>query len=636
MAVSGSITFPPVLHNITPDRVAFCYRQGDADSLEVAQYYCEKRLVPAQNLIALPCTDDNKITQAEMEATIETPLIEALQDLGNEFTSSGLNEIWVIILGYNIPHIYEVIGPDPYIDDNDQYAIASRLHRLGKTVDFKHENHTYDRRSTFFKYFDAEDSQELYITAVIDGPTVAAAKKLIDRALDVDNQTFVTGAIYLDPYGMKNTQAQLDYEADILDFYNNSSPNLGLDVEITVDNPVPMMSEDPYFPGPVGQPYQDPLIDFLKQDSFYWGWFIPEFSQDLFLNQNERRVFLYNADYNSADDIAAPLDVFSSNPWVNLAINVEPGYACCAGAVASPDENAYLRPRPFFETLHRGATIGEAFLYSSRFVDWRIVLIGDPLTVVNFPNEIPNELDPTFELIDNNEVIRRVKLSLEKALGYGARQERLTNELLITATQSRNFAEALNLFYTLNHWSRQKNFIAHKNLFSNAVSAWLTYILQTEGLTLSQWLDEQNEKISFHLNEVITSIASSSIDSEYIYEQGHWIYDFEYNHEILTLENIHFELEVSLDSTFTDIVASLATLTSIVGWKYESEADVFVQFPTVGFPSNFSGRRIRFDSPSANFLRRTEEYYVRWRALRDTGIPLTDYFVDSNLFLVSH
>ncbi len=632
MPISGSSQFPPVLHNITPERVVFCYRLGDADSLEVAQYYANQRSVPSSNLIALPCSNENQITQSEYVSTIETPLITALTALGDEFTSGGQSEIWVIILGYNIPHIY-ALDADPY---GEPLAIASRLHRLGNSIDLKRDNFTFDRRDLFFRFFDTDDAAELYITAVIDGPTKEVAMALIDRSIDVDNQTFVTGKMYIDPYGKKDTADQLEYEDDILDFVLNSSSGTGLDIALTVDNPVNPLADDPYFGGQIGNPYQDPLIDFLQNDSFYWGWFVPEFSHSLFLNQNERRVFLYNADDDGADDIAAPLDFQSSNPWVNLAINVEPGYAATAGAVSAPTEDSYLRPRPFFEALHRGATIGEAFLFSSKHVDWKMVLIGDPLMVVNFPVDLPAELDQNFSLLPNDEAILRIKEALEESIGYGARQSRLTQDQLNKNLASSNFAEELNLLFHLTNWHSQKDITTHQDILSNPVSAWLTYILQTNNQTLPQWLFARNQKISSDLNSVVESISSSSVDTEFIFPQGHWIFDFVYTHSINTFENIHFVLQVSETADFTELVVDVSTLNSVSGWKYESEQFIFVQLSESGFPSNFSGRRLRFDSTPEHRLRKTEEYFVRWRAFRANGSPLDDYVVASSPMLVSH
>ena len=88
------------------------------------------------------------------------------------------------------------------------------------------------------------------------------------------------------------------------------------------------------------------------------------------------------------------------------------------------------------------------------------------------------------------------------------------------------------------------------------------------------------------------------------------------------MEDIHFELVVATDPAFdtADILFTLTTLSSTVGWSYEGQPFVFVQFPSSGFPSNFSGRRVKFVAQEAQHLRLTEIYYVRWTAVNSSGV----------------
>ncbi len=627
MALSGDLRFSPILHNITPERVVFCYRANDPASLDVAQHYCTVRGVPAANLISLPCSTDNIISENEYISTIEDPIRAALASLGNEFTSGGQKEIWVIVLGHRVPHAYRTTE-DPYLDSF--IAVASALHRVGFVREFKSPNHTFNRVN--FKFFDATDAAELYITAVLDGPDAQTVKKMIDRSLDVDNQVFVTGKIYIDPYGNKDTSDQLDYEQDLIEFRELEIPNLGLDFVSTVDATIP--DQDPYI-DPIGFPYIDPTVAALDNDSFYWGWFVPEFSHSLFLDQNERRVFLYNADDDGADNLAEDIDESGANPWVNLAINVEPGYAATAGAVSAPGEDAYLRPRPFFNTLHQGATIGEAFLFASRFVSWKTVLIGDPLMVVNFPVELPTEQDINTTTIPQDESIILVQGSIEEALAWGMRQSRLTQDLLDKVVSSANLSEEIELLYSLNKWRTLKNDTVQFNTFSRAAESWVSFIIKTTSLTVNQWLTLRGEKISFFFSELLKTTTASAIDSSLIHPEGEWSFTFTYTHPEQTLENVNFRLHLSRTRDFKVLEKELFSEDSISGWKYESEPYIFVQMPPNGFPSNFSGRRVRFVSPANHRLRRTEAFYVRWRAFGEDGNAIGDFVVDPNLLLIA-
>lgn len=633
---SGSSFFPSTLHNITPERVVFVYNNNVAGSRDVALAYQQARELPDDNLIDLNITApipgetgldaETPLSYADFTGQIEDPLRSALSELGVGFDSSGIGDgsIWVIILGFGIPTSFLDV-------DGTTIAVASALHRLGKSnSDRKSPNHTFNRAGDF-KFFDEEDASEVLITAIIDGPTSESAIALINRSVDVDNQTFISGEIFVDPYGLKETEDQIEFQSDILDFISNEAPNLGMPVNSTVD---------------IDNPYLEPTVASFFKDSFYWGWFNPTYSKNLFFNQNQRRVFLYNADDRSASNIhyydsdrATAFDVNGSDLWCNVAVNIDPGYASCAGSVDEVGEDAYLIPRPFFESLHRGATLGEAFLFASKFVNWKTVLIGDPLMVVNFPSDLPSSQDTSNTTISNKEAIIRIKNSYEESIAWANRQSRLTSSILETIVDSTNLSEEVYLLEAVNKLNNLKSEINQINLMAPAIDGWLSFILKTTRMNLEEWLDSNNENITHFLNEVIRTVASTSVAVTYEYPEGEWEYIFVYNHILLTFENVHFNLQIAADEYFSDIVVDVSTLLDIEGWKYEREKFSFVQMPDSGFPSNFSGRRIKFISPSDNYLNRTELYYVRWRALDEDGVrvfPISDsYQVDSNPIIIA-
>ena len=122
--------------------------------------------------------------------------------------------------------------------------------------------------------------------------------------------------------------------------------------------------------------------------------------------------------------------------------------------------------------------------------------------------------------------------------------------------------------------------------------------------------------------EVIQESGVALVPESSILEQGYWEFTFTFVHQELTLENIFFELEVARNQTFDSgsILVDVSSLTDVTGWKYEGQPFLFIQMPESGFPSNFSGRRVRFTSPEVNFLRSTEVYFVRWTAVDSSGI----------------
>lgn len=597
-----------VLHNITADNVVFCYRDADVDSMAVALAYRVARGLPITHLIPLPCSDNTVITRQEYIDTIETPLLAAIQNL-NSLDSAHGNSIWVIILGYHVPVAY-------YDDGYSLKAVASRLHRLGFAEESEYPNYTYDRKT--FQYFNSTDAESLYITAVINAPTKELAIELISRSIDVDNQNYITGKVYVDPYGLRSTTDQIQYELDILDFVSKTLPDLGLS-SISTTRPLDG---------------SDPLTQAFRNDSFYWGWFTPRFSPSLFLDQSERRVFLYNADNDSASTITSELDPDGSDPWCTLAINIDPGYAACAGAVDTPGETAYLRPRPFFEALQRGASLGESFLFASPVVDWKIILVGDPLMVVNFPTDIPSDPDEQT-IFSNNEGIKRTKDILETAIAYGRRQARLAQELLNTVVLSEDLEFENSMLYEVNSWANQRSIVAVNNLYALPVYDFLRFIKQSTNLTFSQWLVSVDEKTTTYMRDLLRQgIPTDPIGDSYIHSEGSWMFDFVYVHPRQTRENIFFRLQASRYSDFSNLVIDISSQTDITGWKYEVEPGVFTQIIASGFPSNFSGRRVRYIAPEDNYLQTTEIYHVRWMAIDINSVPITDWAEASELLII--
>lgn len=615
------------VHNLRPEDVVFVYNINVSGSQEVAEYYREKRNLPSQNLIGLnmpvPSISDScesPITFNEFMDTIYNPLLSSTPGLGGIGSAGELNAA-VIILGYGTPLSYVE-------QDGSVVAIASRLHRLGHNFVANYPNHTYDRRGSW-KFFDAEDSGQMSIVAVIDGPTQAAAVNLIDRAIDVDNQSFIPGKIYIDPFGKKITEEQLTYQSDILDFVDNEVPNLELTTVVTTDTSLINT---------------EPTVNFFSGDSFYWGWFEPTYSKDLFLDGNERRVFLYNADNTSACQIhflqnGSPFDSNGSDPWCNLAININPGYAATAGAAGADDEYGlnvvgeenYLRPRPFFEALHQGATMGEAFLFASPFVNGKIILIGDPLLTVKFIGTLPADQDISNTTIPNNEMIRITKEFIEEGLAYGFRQSRLLDEIINTNVSSNNFAEELTLLHELANWNNFRNDNSYIDSFARLVEAWSTYILQTSGATVQQWLFRENEKTSAFVNNIL------SIDNFYIRPEGFWEYRFIFEYGKLNFEPVHFQLQVATDIDFNSIVVDVNSFDDIDGWKYEQNPYIFTQIVSSGLPSNFHGRTIKYVSPSDLYLTRTNIYYVRTRTIGADGLTvITSYKAGDNALIVKY
>ena len=77
----------------------FFYRDGDPDSLAVAEYYRDSRGLPADQIVPIVCSDIEILNSYDLfRAEVELPIF-------NSLNSAPLNarDIYVLILGYNVP-----------------------------------------------------------------------------------------------------------------------------------------------------------------------------------------------------------------------------------------------------------------------------------------------------------------------------------------------------------------------------------------------------------------------------------------------------------------------------------------------------------------------------------------------------
>lgn len=595
---SGVSDIIPYYHNITPDNVLFCYVENDNDSLNVAEYYSQLRQVPENNFLALPCSTNHTITEADYISTIEQPILNYIAngDPYDPYNPYFTSNLYVIILGYKVPNIYITSG-------GDSVAVASRLIRLNHTASSLVPNPTYNRTAKF-EFFDQYDAQNVIITAVIDAETKELAKELIYRGYTVSKEKLVTGSVYINAYGK---QAD-DYQTTLNDFVINEIPNTGLSVVQTVQNSEnPYEYGDPYYSSPI-QVYSQ--IQFFQNESFYFGRSQDYYSSSLYLNQAEKRIFSYNQDDVSASNIRSPL-VDNVGNWCNVAINA--GYAACAGAITGT--TVKLMPRPFFEALHHGATLGEAFLFALPYVESNLILIGDPLITLQMPYSLPKWQDETYTLLRNDDAIIRNKRFIEKGLAYGAREVNLIEELVNDVVSSGNLNDSVNLLTPFNGWKNHRSIDYWKQIYATLINEWCRYTNETTGLSIDDFLSSNSETVSPLFAEISLSIGTP-ISSTYEKPSGLWEYEFQYIHSALTYEKMNFEIAVYSDCSFTNQIKSI--ISSGSGWWWESEYNEFSSM-TDGFMSNFSGRRVKYISPSSQYLTPLTIYYIRWRSIDSSG-----------------
>jgi len=186
-----------------------------------------------------------------------------------------------------------------------------------------------------------------YMTARIDGPTAADAKRMIDDAVAVE-KTGLTGTVYLDAGGkFESYDVFLKKLAALL--AKETTLQVVLDEQKTLFAP-----------------------DSCPDAALYIGWYslcnyVPAFTW------NKGAVGYHIASYE-ASNLRNP----QTKEW--CAKMIQHGVAATMGPVSEPYLSAFPLPEDFFSLLLTGKyTLAECYWRTQPCASWQMTLIGDPL-----------------------------------------------------------------------------------------------------------------------------------------------------------------------------------------------------------------------------------------------------------------
>ncbi len=595
------------------------YDLGSLDSAEFAAYYAGKHGMATSTsnpsgstgttggiswevhgqLLGIQLTNNSEILPSE--TVFNTQLLDPIVDaISSSVEFNNLN-IWGIVLGYNIPGGFE--------NGDDVISSTSRLSRLNFSFSKKTQNKLYNR--SIFQRFDATDATHSLICSRIDAPTLQQAKGYVDNARRLNDQLFANGTFYIDQYSDRHALGYADYQDVLSDFNDNLLPTLNLDTWSTT-------FQDPYI---------DSVIPFVENDSFVWSWFTDRSNSTFFRQTTALRVFFYNADYDGGFTIVDE----NSKRWPYLALSE--GYVATAGAMSNPTIDGFLNPNSFFNALLRGATIGEAFLFSVPHVDWTISLFGDPLIYCSFTASDPVDED----VINEHETWNIMSKDLARSAAQLYKKESELREVTLEIvdieanTLDPSGGEdydggaadtAVTLLYPANDLYNNNQEGVWQSQLKPLVDTFfdfprLRYYYQTTETfapNVNDYLTDQDFKVSRLLSDIS---SSAIIDDDNLIDEGWWQFEFIVNDDdVNNYVNYHFIMEVASDEDFTNILITKNSY-SIRNWTYEKEKDTFVAMTFSGVSSSYIGRKVRYESRQDplisldEYLTRGETYYFR-------------------------
>ncbi len=510
---------------LSKENVIVVFNTSIENSEDFANAYLELHGLSSTQKIGITAGEDEILSSEDsFNNLVLDPIKSALQDpYGGIQGPYGEILVHAILLGYGVP------GGFYDSEYGDIISATSRISRIYHPYQKKIKNNFYDRQ--VFKRFDAEDAEFALICTRIDAPDYKTALSVLENTDKFIRQVYSSGKVFIDPYSDLFGEEAEQYTSDILRFQSHFLPNLNLPTYSTVFT----------------DPYIDPVVPSLNNDSFYWGWFTDRGSASFFKSTNAARIFFYNADY----DASLTMRSLSERNWCPLATNA--GYIASAGSISNPGIDGFLRPIPFFDALYRGATLGEALLFATPYLDWSISFFGDPLLTVGFPSsKIIND-----DVIEENEAWISLANDVCRSMSYIFHKEETALAILDIIVKSQDVKTNVDLFNPAVVLADQYNKETMRNDFKPIVASLKNFAESRSGKTLNEYLISKNYKVSQLLKDSLDS--SIFISNSNIFDNGRFTIDYIIKNDNPNFTNYYFDLDVSLDNDFTNILYSVSS-----------------------------------------------------------------------------
>jgi uncharacterized protein (TIGR03790 family) len=401
-----------------PADVFIVVNKNVPESREVADYYCRKRGVPAENVVALDLPTGEDISRRDYDTRLVGPLRAALRE--------RRDRVKVLLTVYGVPLRVGPREPDaaeqtalaelrPEIDDLGRQLrtaadeLACLEHERGEAPALVPEQGVADRRAAVGAdrerlkalegrrrhlswaesqaavdselsllwwdgyelrrflpnplHFQAperlrRDNPPVLMTARLDGPSVALVKGLVDQAVEVEEKG-LEGKVYVDA-----RKIRYDPKQDTGHGYGGYDESLREMARLLRDDaklPVTLDDEPALFaPGS------------CPDCALYCGWYS-------LANYVDCCRFVRGAvAYHIASAEAVSLRDPNGRYWCKCLL--EHGACATLGPVAEPYTIGFPKPAEFFGFLATGRyTLVECYHRTQLLTSWMTVLVGDPL-----------------------------------------------------------------------------------------------------------------------------------------------------------------------------------------------------------------------------------------------------------------
>ena len=379
---------------LEPDEILVIANSDVAASVRIAQYYCAKRKVPKDNILALPLTTSETITRDEYEKQLAEPIRKKLSS--TEF----VGKIRCLLTTYGVP--IKVGGRGPLRgqedklkklkklaeqeknkieqserkglvkSDKQKQKVNRKLARLQSEIDRivgKETGACVDSELSMVLFGDYElyrwqpnalKNNVLYwdfrtlMVCRLDGPGKRMAQGLVDKAI-VTEKTGLKGVAYIDSQGIADSNKPYSFG-----WFDQSLRDMAVLTKLRTEMAVKQERTKKLFaPGA------------CPRTAIYCGWYSLKKYIDAF--DFVDGAIGYHISSWEAIDLRDP----NSSQWCPAML--ADGITATLGAVAEPYLLSFPEPKAFFLELFNGRCLVEAYYHTKAFNSWQLLLIGDPL-----------------------------------------------------------------------------------------------------------------------------------------------------------------------------------------------------------------------------------------------------------------
>jgi uncharacterized protein (TIGR03790 family) len=404
----------------TAARVLILANSREPESVQLAQFYAERRGVPAENILTLPLPPGEAVGWREFIAQLYQPLQDELVTRGwiQGMPSSLVDRFGrrrYSMLGHRIAYLVVCRGVPwriehdlALVDEKLNQRLRPELRTNGAAVDAELSllaQSGYEITATWGNPLFANDrpSQvdlDLVVkVARLDGPSFADARQLVTSALEAE-RTGLLGRYYVD-IGGPNRDGDRWLESTVTQLND-----LGFDGD--VEHTGATFGRAARFDAPV----------------LYFGWYAGDLNGP-FKVEGFRfppgAVALHIHSYS-----AAALQSTGTG-WCGPF--VARGVTATLGNVSEPFLGFTHRPNLLLRALSRGQTLADAAYYALPVLSWQSILVGDPLyrpfavpleKQLAEPDRLPAALAPYAAIRQMKLLVRKGRLAEAQAVGTSA------------------------------------------------------------------------------------------------------------------------------------------------------------------------------------------------------------------------